>query len=144
MVLAYRGVDRTTREVAELVYDKPHDIFGNWTRAVQAAFTLGVPGYLGRFWDWDEVKQTIAHDQPLVVSIGVKNGELTGAAYHETSGHLIVLCGFDKNGDCLVNDPAAKDAEHGQLTYKRSELQKCWMERGGTAYVLLPRSGTPK
>ena len=65
--------------------------------------------------------------------------QLTGAPYTTTSGHLLVLRGFDEQNDCLVNDPAAIDAEHGQLTYKRSELETCWLARGGTAYVLLPR-----
>jgi len=74
-----------------------------------------------------------------VISVGVKEGQLTGAPYTTTSGHLLVLRGFDEQNDCLVNDPAAIDAEHGQLTYKRSELETCWLARGGTAYVLLPR-----
>jgi hypothetical protein len=139
MLLAYRGVDRPTAEVAELLYDREHEIYGNWPRAVQGAFTSGVPGYLTRFSGWSAVEDAIAREQPLVISIRAKKGQLTGAPYEKTDGHLLVLCGFDANGDCLVNDPAARDAEHGQITYERSELEACWMGNGGVAYVLLPR-----
>ncbi|MBI5361611.1 MAG: C39 family peptidase [Planctomycetes bacterium] len=139
MVLAYRGVDVPTAEVARVCYDEEHAIYGNWTRAIQGAFTLGVPGYLTRINCWERAGELLQAGQPLVISIGVKEGQLTGAPYTSTTGHLIVLRGFDERGDVLVNDPAAPDAEHGQLTYKRSELETCWLARGGTAYVLLPR-----
>ena len=139
MVLAYRGVDVPTAEVARVCYDAEHALYGNWTRAIQGAFTLGVPGYLTRFGGWRDVERTLARGEPLVISIGVKKGQLTGAPYESTSGHLLVLRGFDKNGDGLVNDPAAVDAKRGRCTYKRSELETCWLARGGTAYVLLPR-----
>lgn len=142
MVLAYRGVDVPTAEVARLCYDAEHALYGNWTRAIQGAFTLGVPGYLTRFGGWRDVERTLARGQPLVISIGVKRGQLSGAPYTSTNGHLIVLRGFDKNGDCLVNDPAATDEKHGRRTYSRSELDTCWIQRGGTAYVLLPPSAS--
>jgi hypothetical protein len=38
-----------------------------------------------------------------------------------------------------VNDPAAKDAKAGQAVYARADMQKVWLDRGGTAYVLLPK-----
>lgn len=139
MVLAYRGVDVPTERVAELAYDREHDLYGNWPRNVQAAFELGVSGWLLCFSDWTSVENEIVSGQPLVISIAAKEGELTGAPYAKTSGHLLVLTGFDAKGDVFVNDPAAIDAEHGQLTYERAELERCWMGHGGVAYVLLPR-----
>jgi hypothetical protein len=50
---------------------------------------------------------------------------------------LLVLCGFDERGDVFVNDPAAGTPELGQLTYRREQLERVWMARGGTSYVLL-------
>ncbi len=141
MVLAYRGVDRPTREVCERVYDAAHNIYGNWPYNVQAAWTYGVPGYLTRFSDWDDVKRCIAEDQPLIISIKAKEGELQGAPYKETDGHLLVLVGFDASGDVEVSDPAAATAEQGQRVYRRNDLEKVWMANGGTAYVLLPIRG---
>lgn len=139
MVLAYRGVDISTAELSERIWDREHGIYGNWPRAVQCAFELGVPGYLTRISHWDDARAEIAKGQPLVISIQAEKGQLTGAPYEKTDGHLLVLRGFDAKGDCLVNDPAARDAEHGQITYARAELEACWMGHGGVAYVLLPR-----
>ncbi len=139
MVMAYRGVRRDKDDVARRLFDPEHDIFGNWNRAVQGAFTYGVPGYLTRFSRWKQIKESIARGQPLVISIKAKKGELTGAPYTWTAGHLLVLCGFDGKGGALVNDPAARDARRGRLTYSMAELERAWLDKGGTAYVLLPR-----
>jgi hypothetical protein len=98
-----------------------------------------VPGYLTRFADWADVEARIAAGQPLIVSIGVKKGELPGAPYESTAGHLLVLRGFDERGDCVVNDPAVSEPKDGRRTYRRADLERVWMERGGTAYVLLPK-----
>jgi len=138
MVLEYRGVNRPTAEVAARIYDPVHKIYGNWPRAVQGAYSYGVPGYLARFSSWNSVKRMIARGQPLIISIRAQEGELTGAPYPKTAGHLLVLAGFDRKGDVLVNDPAARTREKGQCAYLRRELEKVWMEKGGTAYVLLP------
>jgi hypothetical protein len=139
MVMAFRGVDVPTAQAAERMFDAAHDIYGNWTRAVQGAYSFGVPGYVARFASWSEVEKLVAKDQPLVISIAANEGELDGAPYTKTDGHLLVLCGFDDKGDVLVNDPAAADAAKGQATYKRDQLSKVWLARGGTAYVLLPK-----
>lgn len=142
MVLAYHGVERPTAEIARDIYDRAHDIYGNWPRAVQTAFSLGVPGYLHRYSDWDAVKAEIARGQPLIISISAGEGELTGAPYPSTSGHLLVLTGFDPRGDVCVNDPAAPSEEKGRTVYLRRELEKVWMGKGGTAYVLEARPST--
>ena len=139
MVLAYHGVDVPTRLVAELAYDREHDIYGNWARAVQTAYALGVPGYVRRFGSLEEAAAEIAKGQPLILSIRAKRGELPGAPFRETEGHLLVLTGFDENGDPRVNDPAGKTADAGQLRYPRAALKKVWLQRGGVAYVLGPR-----
>ena len=139
MVMAYRGVDRPTRLLAQRIRDPLHKIFGNWPRAVQGAFVDGVPGYITRFSNWDQVKRQIAAGQPLIISIAAGVGELRGAPYSSTTGHLIVLCGFDAQGDIEVNDPGAKNAAVGQRVYFREDIEKAWLRRGGTAYVLLPK-----
>ncbi len=139
MVLRFRGADVATLEVAERAYDAAHDIYGNWPRNVQAAYSFGVPGYLTRFSDWTAVEQTVAEGTPLVLSIAVKAGQLKGAPYDSTAGHLIVLAGFDDAGDCVVNDPAVKAPDSIRRVYARADLQAVWMDRGGTAYVLEER-----
>lgn len=137
MVLGFRGIEVDTLRVAERLFDSAHDIYGNWTRAVQGAYSFGAPGYLARFSDWNEVAQHIARGTPLVISIAAKPGELDGAPYVKTDGHLLVLCGFDEHGNVHVNDPAAETPQAGKLVYRRDQLERAWMARGGTAYVLL-------
>src|SRR5690606_38594615 len=137
MVLAYRGVEVPTAEVASRIFDGAHGIYGNWSRAVQSAFTWGVPGYLARFSRWEDVERAIASGQPLIVSIRVRPGELPGAPYPSTAGHLLVITGFDDDGNVLVNDPAASDARLGQIAHSRERFENVWMRNGGTSYVLL-------
>jgi D-alanyl-D-alanine dipeptidase len=138
MVLEYRGVNRPTQEVAARAYDATFEIYGIWPHAVQTAYSYGISGYLARFADWASVEQCIANDQPLVISILAGEGELQGAPYPSTDGHLLVLTGFDAAGNVEVNDPAATTAEKGQIAYRRAELETVWMKpKGGTAYVLL-------
>ena len=137
MLLEHRGLRVDTLAAAERIYDAAHDIYGNWTRAIQGAYSFGAPGYLARFSDWNEVAALIAQGTPIAISIAAKEGELDGAPYPKTSGHLLVLCGFDERGDVYVNDPAAGTPELGQLTYRRDQLERVWMARGGTSYVLL-------
>ncbi|MCP4589960.1 MAG: D-alanyl-D-alanine dipeptidase [bacterium] len=139
MVLDYRGVSQPTVDVAERIYDDTYDIYGNWPRAVQAAYAYGVPGYLTRFSHWSQIERAIANDQPLVMSIRANEGELADAPYASTEGHLLVLTGFDEDGNVTVNDPAASSPEQGQLTYTRNDVETVWLRaRGGTAYVFEP------
>ena len=143
MVLASHGVSRPVFDVSSRAYDPRHDIFGNWPRNIQAAYALGVPGYLTRFSQWSDVYNTLDAGTPLIVSIQAKRGELRGAPYSETGGHLIVVRGYDAAGDLLVNDPASGEEAKGRLVYKRDDLQKVWFERTlGTTYVLLAPSGS--
>lgn len=138
MVLAYRGVERSTGDVAAACFDAVHNLYGNWPRNVQAAYTFGVPGYVTRFSYWPEVERCIAAGQPLIASIRVdRDGDLSGAPYRTTDGHLLVICGFDGRGDVLVNDPAARAPDAGVTTYRRADLERCWLRgSGGLAYVL--------
>jgi hypothetical protein len=136
MVLAFYGVERPTAEVAERAYDAEHDIYGGWARAVQAAFEEGVPGLVTRFGTWDEVQLQIAEGRPVIASIRARQGELRGAPYPSTDGHLVVITGFDAEGDVHVNDPAAADAAGGVITYAREDMQRVWLERGGVGYLL--------
>ncbi len=139
MLLAWRGVDVELERFCALAYDPVNDIYGNWPRNVQAAWTLGVPARLARCSTWGEVESHIAAGQPLVVSIRAKHGELAGAPYESTNGHLLVLVGFDDEGRVLANDPATSDPARGRCTFSRADMEVVWMNRGGLAYVLMER-----
>ncbi len=128
-------------DVARATYDKLNDIYGNWPNAIQTAFQFGVPGYLRRFDDWDSVLNELAADQPLIISIRAEVGELTGAPYAETTGHLLVLRGYDRHGNLIVNDPAAATLAGVRRIYSREDLTRVWMDKGGLAFVLTKPEG---
>jgi hypothetical protein len=139
MVLASKGVDLPTAEVAAALHDPRHDIYGNWGRAVQGASTLGVRGYLTRISNWQQVRQHLFDLEPLVISIAYEDGELTGAPMDRTNGHLIVVCGLDGEGGVICRDPAADDAASVPRVYAADELERIWMGGNGVAYVLTDR-----
>lgn len=140
MVLEYRGVRVATEDVAARAFDRTHDLYGNWNRAVQTAFSFGIAGHVARFETWQQAEAAVRAGQPLVASIAVKDGALERAPYRDTAGHLVVITGFAERGDVCVNDPAARDAERGIVAYDREQFGRAWLDRGGLAYVLLPRT----
>ncbi len=139
MVLAYRGASHPTIDIAKTAFDSSNDIYGNWPRNVQAAFSYGVPGYVTRIASWAEAEALIRARQPIIASIAVKEGQLRGAPYAKTAGHLIVITGFDIHGNVHVNDPAVSDPALAKVVYARSDLDVVWLQRGGTAYILLEK-----
>ncbi len=140
MVLQYYGVNRPTAEVAARVYDPVFKLYGNWGRAVQTAYSYGVPGYLERFGDWNAVKRHICQGEPVIASIRSDMYELRRAPYRSSDGHLIVITGFDADGDVCINDPAAKTKVVGRTLYYSEDMDKAWMAHGGVGYVLQPPS----
>ncbi len=140
MVMAYCGVDLPTEQNALAIYDEEHDMFGNWGRAVQRAGSLGLDAWLQRFRNWDQVKAMIARGQPIVAGIKFKKGEFPSALYSETDGHLIVIRGFTKAGDPIVNDPADRNKGNG-VVYKADDLARAWFAHGGVGYVIRKPEG---
>lgn len=136
MVVSWAKAPVSVEAIANAAYDAPHDIYGNWPRNVQAAWEQGVPGKLVRIGTLKDAWRLLAAGVPIVTSIKAKPGQLAGAPYSETDGHLIVLRGYDAEGNFLVNDPAAADAQKGQLVYARRDIATVWLTNGrGTAYL---------
>src|SRR4029077_1159664 len=94
MVLAYWKVDRPLVENALAIYDPDSGMFGNGARAVARAGELGLDAGWQRYGDWGQVKALIRRGQPVIAAVREEAGE-----------HLIVVHGFTKDGDMIVNDP---------------------------------------
>ena len=77
------------------------------------------------------------------MSIAWGRHDLTGADIESTNGHLLVLVGFNANGDPIVNDPASPADSSVQKTYLRSEFEPLWLQAsGGTVYLIYPQGAT--
>ena len=144
MVAAYHGESVSTRAMAATLLDPHFDIYGNWNRAVQGAFTHGVPGALVRVSSWDTVADYLGEGRPLVASIRAAPGELRGAPYEKTAGHLLVITGLGLGGVVFVNDPAASWPGVVPRRYMRADLEKVWFRNGGVAYAFDAPVGGPR
>lgn len=135
MMLAYHGARVAVGNLAREIFQPELDLYGVWPAAVKAAGRRGVAGYLLRFPDWSAAAWCLEQGMPVIASIRYRAGELTGAAIAETSGHLVVLTGYE--GDYVyVNDPAAPRASEVGRRYRLDELRRVWLGRAGVGYVL--------
>lgn len=137
MVLAYYGVNKSVPEVAKGVFDATYGGTGNWAFNVAYASSLGFRSHVARLSSMVELERLIAAGQPVPISVAWKKGELTGAAVPSSAGHLMVVVGFDQQGNVVVNDPAGKTDHLVRRTYDRGQLEGIWLgHSGGVAYII--------
>lgn len=142
MVLAYYGARVDLAVLAREIFHPGLDRYGVWPAAIGAAARRGVAGYLLRFPDWHSAAWCLERGMPVIASVRYGADELAGAAIAETTGHLLVLTGYE--GDTvLVNDPAARTAARVARRYRRDELCRAWLGRAGIGYVLFRPSTSP-
>ncbi|WP_299518513.1 peptidase C39 family protein [uncultured Serinicoccus sp.] len=141
MVLAYWGTSVTVPRAAARTYDYTYRGHGNWPFNTAWASTHGLDAYVTRMGSLAQLEEWISAGVPVVISIAWKRGELRGAPIPSSNGHVIVVRGFDRNGDVIVNDPAASTDARVRLVYRRAELFTVWLKySGGTAYLIHPRT----
>jgi Peptidase_C39 like family len=156
MVVEYWGQGPSAGDVAGIPYADPsvdyaamhvfdwhYDGAGNWPFNVAYASSFGLEGEVVQLRSLAEAERFIAAGIPLVVSVAFKKGELDGAGYG-TNGHLMVIRGFDANGDVVANDPASHLVPSNgavETTYDRQQFADVWLpssRSGGIAYVIHP------
>jgi hypothetical protein len=143
MVLGYWGRAVSARSLAAEMFHAATDRYGVWPAAIAAAARRDVAGYLLRFPDWSSAAWCLDHDMPIVASVRFAEGELRGAPLADTSGHLIVLTGYDRDG-VLVNDPAGAGDDTVRRRYLMVDLERVWLHRAAMGYVFFPPPHTPR
>ena len=130
------GVVHAARRVRDHAFG-----FGNWSFNTAYAALHGVEAFVTRLRSMDEAERFVRAGIPLVASVSFRREELDGAGY-DTSGHLLVLVGFDESGDVVCNDPASHQVpsnEAVRVVYARKQLEKAWLDgSGGLVYVVRP------
>jgi hypothetical protein len=75
---------------------------------------------------------------PVIASIRVRPGELDGAPYPKTDGHLLVVRGFTADGNVIVNDPYAEPGSIRRV-YQRAQFERVWQDGShGAVYLIAP------
>ena len=123
---------------ARMTYDHGYDGTGNWpfNTAYAAGLTDG-RSFVTRLTSLRQAERFIAAGIPLVASVSFARGELDGAPISSTAGHLLVVVGFRRDGDVVVNDPAARSDRGVRRTYDRDQFEDVWLPTsGGLVYVV--------
>lgn len=126
---------------AKHVYDAGFDIYGNWSFNVAQAFVELGPKwqcFCARMPNMEGLWHSLNKGRPLVVSI---KGALPGALLFYSSGHLIVIKGYDaKTHHFLCMDPAYPSNEQTEVAYPWQALMQAWENRHYLTYFFIPRS----
>jgi len=139
MVLAYWGHAVTVPDAAAATYDHVYDGTGNWPFNTAFAATYGLEAYVTRLRSLAQIEPWIAAGVPVIISIAVEPGELPGAPYPRSSGHIIVVRGFTPNGDVIVNEPYFPSDDAVRAVYDRAALERVWLTHSrGTVYLIYP------
>ena len=135
MLHAYHGIDQPTIDVVREVYDDAYRGTGNWAFNMAYTGRLGLHGVVAYLDGLDRAQRLIERNLPIALSYRWSGDELPGAPIDQSDGHLVVLCGFTSNGDCVVNDPAHPDL---RAIYPRAAVERIWQRGGGVSYVVAP------
>ena len=138
--------DPQVDHAARMVYDANLGGTGNWAFNTAYAARLAGHAHVTRFRNLRGVEALIEKGVPVIVSVTFSRGQLTGSPLTSTAGHLLVVVGFTRSGDVVVNDPAATTRAGVRRTYDRRQLEDAWLKRyssngslkgsGGVAYVI--------
>jgi len=137
MVLRYHGLPANVRDIGRRAYDPTAKIYGNWAFLCAAASELGPTARVERFCDWRPLEELVAAGIPPVISIAYPPGTFSEEPDKETSGHLLVVRGFDSSGNVIVNDPGTTDESRGRAyVYPRDELARAFFGHGGVSIII--------
>ena len=142
--------DRVVAHHARMTYDAGFGGTGNWAfNTAYAASRTGAGSggaFVTRLRSLGEAERFIAAGIPLIASVTFSSGELSGSPISSTNGHIMVIVGFQSDGDVVVNDPAAPSRSGVRRVYDRGQFEDVWLRRyssgssmrgsGGLVYVI--------
>ncbi len=118
------------------IWDSTADIYGNWVFAIaEASHHLGDKwlAYVARLTSFEEIITNLKNDIPSIISV---RGQLPGSPVAYTSGHLLVVTGFDGfTNKIFCMDPAFHNESEASVAYDANDLFAAWKLRGGIAYI---------
>lgn len=135
MLNAYHGLDYDVPATAQAVFDRAYNGTGNWSFNVAFSGSLGLRAAVAYLRNLDHAQRLIEAGIPIAISYSWSGDDLPGAPIEHSDGHLVVLTGFTKNGDCAINDPAAPNL---RVVYPRAAIERIWQRNNGVAYVVAP------
>lgn len=135
MLLGAWVAPRDVAGIAAAVHDDAYRGAGNWTFDVALPGSLGYVGAVAYLRGCGTLEGFIAAGLPLAVSLAWDPDELPGAPLPRSTGHVLVVRGFDRLGDVIVNDPALPDIRH---VYPRAAFERCWLGHGGVGLLVAP------
>ena len=146
MILAYWSrqlqraeLDVPVPEVAHGVHDFAYRGTGNWAFNMAYAGSFeGVRAYATRLENLRQVEDYVAAGVPVALSVSFDL--LNGKEKDQNNGHLIVVAGFTKEGDVVVNDPWPNPKKENRVrkTFARERIIAAWQRSKQTAYVVVP------
>lgn len=140
MVLAYWGYSVPVPAAADATYDSVYDGNGNWPFNTAWAGSYGLEAYVTRMSSMSQIEEWISAGVPVIISYAFDAGELPGTPITSSAGHIMVVRGFDANGNVITNDPAAAADSAVRIVYDREILERLWLSHsGGTVYLIYPK-----
>jgi uncharacterized protein YvpB len=148
MILSYwsRKLNRpdlqfSVPRTAAFVFDPGWPGTGNWSFNV--AFAGSHPGmraFVARLNSLEELEEWVVDGIPVAVSVSydlLKGKQQKGS----NDGHLVVVTGFDMDGNPILNDPAR--CPQVRLTYPLKHFKRAWRASRQTAYLIYPTRKMP-
>jgi hypothetical protein len=123
---------------ARAVYDYRYNGAGNWPFNAAYAASRGLVGDVSALHNLREAEPYIQAGVPLVASVAWSSNKLEGAI-KSTNGHLMVIGGFEADGDVIAYDPASDTDALVRHVYDREQFERAWIPAsGGIVYVIRP------
>jgi hypothetical protein len=125
--------------VAPRVYDPVYDGYGNWSFNTAYIAAQGLEAYVACFDNLAQLGVWLAAGVPVALSVAWKAGELANAPIASSSGHLLIVVGFDQSGRVIVADPRAEREEQVRRFYDATQLETAWQHNSdGMVYLVHP------